>query len=226
MANEKREDNGDIEECREERFICVLDFEATCWENSNDHEIIEFPSVLLKWRQTTDSKGKTSHTVKEISRIQTYVKPKINPSVSKFCLDLTGITQDTVNKGVPLKTAIRAHEDWLREHCGDDFEQNTTIVTCGNWDLQTMLPMDLKKTGLKTSKVYSKWVNIKEVFALITKTHSVPMVPMLKHFGLNLEGRHHSGIDDCHNIARIFTKLVESGLKMSVFDAFVKSNKQ
>jgi hypothetical protein len=29
-------------------LICILDFEATCWEENGDHEIIEFPSVILK----------------------------------------------------------------------------------------------------------------------------------------------------------------------------------
>ena len=33
------------------------------------------------------------------------------------------------------------------------------------------------------------------------------MVGMLEYLGLQLEGRHHSGIDDSRNIARILAKL-------------------
>ena len=40
---------------------------------------------------------------------------------------------------------------------------------------------------------------------------------MLGHFKMKVEGRHHSGIDDCHNISRIFQKLVEFGLDKKIF---------
>jgi hypothetical protein len=39
----------------------------------------------------------------------------------------------------------------------------------------------------------------------------VGMAGMLESLGLKLEGRHHSGIDDSNNIARIVTKLVGNG---------------
>ena len=45
------------------------------------------------------------------------------------------------------------------------------------------------------------------------------MTKMLAKLELNLEGKHHSGIDDCHNSARIFIELVEKGLnKQNILD--------
>lgn len=38
------------------------------------------------------------------------------------------------------------------------------------------------------------------------------MAGMLGQLGLSLEGRHHSGIDDCRNIWRIIQQLLEKGL--------------
>ena len=188
-----------------DHYICILDFEATCWDGSNDHEIIEFPSVMLKWEGTE---------ITEVGRIQIYVKPKTNPVVSPFCESLTGITQEIVDGGVDLKTALKTHTQWMLEFAP---HSQIMIVTCGNWDLKTMLPMDLKNTGLKADAVYSRWVNIKALFTEITKKNGCPMTGMLKYFNLEIEGRHHSGIDDCHNIARIFMKLVEYGLTKKAF---------
>jgi inhibitor of KinA sporulation pathway (predicted exonuclease) len=88
-------------------FVCVLDFEATCWRDTNNHEIIEFPSVLLKW---------DNNDIEEVSRFQTYVKPKKNPVISEFCEELTGIKQKTIDQGVPLNLALKNHFEWLAKN--------------------------------------------------------------------------------------------------------------
>lgn len=200
------------------KYICILDFEATCWENSKSHEIIEFPSVLLEWSIDNNS----PFVIREISRIQIYVKPKKNPTVSKYCFDLTGISQDQVDRGVDLKSALIQHKNWLVNSIGSYDLSNVTIVTCGNWDIKIMLQQDLKNINFTVDKLYSNWVNIKDIFVLITnsKSKKKSMVFMLNHFKLKLEGRHHSGIDDCHNISRIFIKLIELGL---TYDVFIKN---
>lgn len=45
-----------------------------------------------------------------------YCKPEVNPILSKFCTELTAITQDMVDGGVPLPEALRLHTEWLRSH--------------------------------------------------------------------------------------------------------------
>lgn len=223
-------------------YICILDFEATCWESNDNHEIIEFPSVLLRWDNEDNS-------VREISRIQIFVKPKSIPIVSPFCNNLTGITQNQIDNGFDFETANRMHFNWLKKTCNVintnvnvnvdiDIDtvctnadinvdptttnaltlDNVIIVTCGHWDIFTMYPSDIKNIGMKPpDKVYSRYVNIKAPFHKITNTKGRSMIYMLKYFDLDVEGRHHSGIDDCHNISRIFIKLVESGLCKNTF---------
>ena len=39
------------------------------------------------------------------------------------------------------------------------------------------------------------------------------MTSMLEHLGLNLEGRHHSGIDDCKNLGRIVIEMIKRGCR-------------
>ena len=61
-----------------EYYLCVLDFEATCWNNSehkNQMEIIEWPSVLYK---VTENENGSIATTQLIGEFQQYVKPTIN----------------------------------------------------------------------------------------------------------------------------------------------------
>ena len=66
-------------------YVCVIDFEATCTETralDYPHEIIEFPLVLVNMR-TLQIEDATSF----------YCRPTTNPLLTKFCTELTGITQ-------------------------------------------------------------------------------------------------------------------------------------
>ena len=77
-----------ITTCVDQRvdYFCVMDFEATCWEDQDfksvQSEIIEFPAVLLNAKSL----------VKE-AEFHSYCQPIINPVLSEFCTSLTGITQ-------------------------------------------------------------------------------------------------------------------------------------
>lgn len=64
--------------------LLVLDFEATCEENKPNytHEIIEFPIIQLFIPSLEF--GEEFHC---------YVKPTLNPILSPFCTQLTGIQQ-------------------------------------------------------------------------------------------------------------------------------------
>jgi inhibitor of KinA sporulation pathway (predicted exonuclease) len=46
---------------------------------------------------------------------QRYVRPDQHPRLSAFCTELTSITQDMVDGGVPLRVALADLEAWLRE---------------------------------------------------------------------------------------------------------------
>jgi ERI1 exoribonuclease 3 len=189
-------------------YICILDFEATCWYDNSDHEIIEFPSVLLRWQDSE---------IKEVSRFQQFVKPLNNPIVSDFCTELTGITQKQIDHGIDLKSTVEAHLKWIT---GITNQNNVTIVTCGDWDMNKMLPRDLKNISYVPNKLYARYVNIKELFRIAAGIKGTSMLKMLKHINMDVEGRHHSGIDDCHNIARIFIELVKKGLgKQNILDS-------
>ena len=66
-------------------YLVVIDFEATCFGRDNTEfcqEIIQFPAVLVD----LDTLSITDEFCK-------FVKPVVNPTLTEYCTNLTGITQ-------------------------------------------------------------------------------------------------------------------------------------
>lgn len=89
-------------------FICI-DFEATCWDapvcnKRKIQEIIEFPAVLINIE--------TGKIEKEFQR---YCKPTEIPTLSEYCINLTGITQDKVDNGSLLADVMEEFRLWVKE---------------------------------------------------------------------------------------------------------------
>ena len=97
--------------------IIVIDFEATCERDSSPpiiQEIIEFPAFLIDVNRKV-----------VVSSFATYVKPTVNPTLSEFCTELTGIKQDMVDNAHTFPDVLNAFEDWLytciRDHQIESF---------------------------------------------------------------------------------------------------------
>lgn len=84
--------------------------------------------------------------------------------------------------------------------------------------------------NLKTPAYLKRWLNIKKIFPVHLFDQSKPevevkkidqnlkavvrgMPDMLELCGLELEGRHHSGIDDARNIARCAIECLKKGFE-------------
>lgn len=197
------------------RHYVVLDFEATCDKPTTPmpQEIIEFPSVLL------------DAGMKQVAEFESFVRPTHHPVLTPFCTELTGIEQAQVDAAQTFPEVFKVHQAWLGSNSlqvtpADGEPLDHAFITCGDWDLQTMLPAQLSATEPVIGFVphaYRRWINIKKPFAA-WNGGSVKggMLGMLKALDLELEGRHHSGIDDCRNIARIAQALVFRGQALEV----------
>lgn len=181
-------------------FYLVLDFEATCSNTKplDIQEIIEFPVLLIN-----------SRTLQTEAEFHTYVRPTANPLLTQFCTELTGITQDNVDGQPILAEVLERFHEWYTSHDLHNPDISSCFVTCGDWDLKTMLPNQCRNFGLKKRAYFQRWINIKRVFQAATGVRAKGMPFMLNHFGLELEGRHHSGIDDSRNIAKILIELIK-----------------
>lgn len=181
-------------------YYLVLDFEATCDDKKPPipQEIIEFP--VLKVNATTMETEATFHS---------YVQPTVHPKLTPFCTQLTGITQEMVNGKPPLLEVLDMFDQWMAKEGLLNDDVNVCFVTCGDWDLKTMLPGQCKHLRVDVAPYFKKWLNIKKAFSKIRGSRAISMVDMLNKLGLTLDGRHHSGIDDSKNIAKILKELLK-----------------
>lgn len=180
-------------------YFLVLDFEGV----NNKHlggpdimEIIEFPVVKV---------NATTFTTEAI--FHTYVQPTIHPTLNPVCTEITGITQEMVDGQPKLPEVLDMLDKWMISEKLVDKDVTTCFVTCGNWDLHICLPVQCQYQHLKYPDYLRRWVNIKDLFERIEGKKAYGMAGMLKDLGLKLDGRHHSGIDDSKNIAKILTTL-------------------
>jgi inhibitor of KinA sporulation pathway (predicted exonuclease) len=204
-------------------YFCVLDFEATCQESNKDYtmEIIEFPVVMID----------TQPLLIE-STFQMYVKPIINPTLSDYCTQLTGITQETVDSAYVFADVMGAFTSWISHFYATVPQSNILFITCGDWDLKTMLPNQCKMSKLSIPEIFNSWCNIKKMYNrhysekirgmhfmkeiingdyVHKKTSVRGMKSLLNRLNLPLIGRQHSGIDDARNIAQAVIKMCRDG---------------
>ena len=194
----------------------VLDFEATCsggkgaMRAPEPQEIIEWPAVALA------ADGSV------VAEVQIYIRPVHHPQLHPFCVELTGICQDwTDGVAVPegalwasdFVSGAALFERWLSEL---DLGELEAVVTCGDWDLRSMLPRQLAVSEVTLgglSQCLGAWCNIKELYRQCygVKAHGIDMMEMLEGLSLTHAGRHHSGIDDCRNTAQLVQRMLRHG---------------
>lgn len=169
----------------------ILDFEATCIENGRPkpQEIIEFPSVVMD-----------VNTLEIIDQIQLYVKPVHHKILSKYCTNLTGIEQHTVDAANTFNSVFTEYNNWVWQY------PNSVFITCGDWDLKTMLPQQCHTSKVKIPSCYKNWINIKREFEKHYNAKAGGLAGMLNYHNMKFIGRPHSGLDDCVNTARIWKK--------------------
>ena len=219
------------------RYLLVLDFEATCGESGfprDQMEIIEFPTIVYDLQEK-----------KEVGRFHEYVKPVIQLQLTEFCTQLTGIAQvspfrvsrpsyvqgylsmshnqETVENAEPFPPVWDRFKEFLKGQNLWDDPSTYAFITCGAWDLHTMLPQQLSQIIstnpsaesddlLLVTHFQQRVINIKKAFQKkYGHKRAKGMAEMLKALNMHLVGRHHSGIDDCGNILRIVKRMVNDG---------------
>lgn len=182
------------------KYIGCLDFEANCIENGviYPQEIIEFPVVIYDVEKDTIDRSKDFHY---------YCTPHV--PLTPFCTTLTGIRQETVNNGLDFNTVLDLYSEWM---IVNGFNNNNFIITsCGSWDLKTAMPAHCKYLGIEQKSWFKKWCNVKFSHTFFTKEKIHGMDNLLKTYGLEFDGRPHSGIDDAYNLARVVQQMYKKG---------------
>lgn len=183
-----------------------LDFEATCIEPTPEDfvsEIIEFPVQVL------------NENLKEIAKYRIYARPTINPTLTDFCTNLTGITQEQVNKAPTLDYVIDTMDKFIR--CMTR-PHDVVCLTYGDWDINICLRSEIEKKGIPMLDYLRKWINVKAEFHKFADLQGLPkklgLNDALAHYGMTFQGNQHCGMDDTINTTRLLKEMISRGYKL------------
>jgi inhibitor of KinA sporulation pathway (predicted exonuclease) len=167
--------------------VLVIDVESTCWEPPETpgySEIIEIGIAVVN--------------IKELKIVQNdsiIIRPQ-QSKVSKFCTQLTTLTQEYVDQGVSLYSAMNILKIKYDSN-------NRTFVSWGDYD-RKMFERNCKDNGVKYP-FGPRHLNLKNTFTILHGLDKEPgMDSALDFLGMKLEGTHHRGVDDAKNIAKVF----------------------
>lgn len=176
--------------------VIVYDLELTCWDNNNkpppgeQQEIIEIGVVNLDVNsgQIFD---KTSYII----------KPK-KSKISSYCKNLTGITQEQVNKGMLLEHATN-------KIIKDFAPLNRPSCSFGQGD-RVFLSRECRDKNARFP-FSENYIDISVLFALKynKKSGGIGLVKALSLCDEEFEGREHSGADDAYNTAKLLWKVIQ-----------------
>lgn len=133
------------------QYILVVDLEATCGDlhsiPRHQMETIEIGAVMV----ATDS-------LEIIDEFQIFIKPLRHLVLTKFCLNLTSITQIQVDNAPTFPDAIKLWQSWLSQF------DKAIFGSWGDYD-RKQLQQDSKHHHIDLPyPVSSNHVNLKEIF--------------------------------------------------------------
>merc|ERR1712046_347164 len=116
-------------------------------------EVIEFPIVLVDVR-----------SLRVVGEFRSYVRPVHHPQLTPFCTQLTGIQQSWLDNAPTWPEALIEAQAWCDRKLAELGWTSFTFVTCGHWDLKTMIGKQCAASRQHVPERFRQWVNIKDVF--------------------------------------------------------------
>lgn len=168
----------------------IVDLEATCWEGRGKqrHEIIEIGAVCVDDDQNT------------LDEFCAFVRPRLHPTLSDFCKQLTSIRQEQVDQAQEFPQVLTQFQAWIA-----GFQDEYLLCSWGHYDRSQFI-RDCQLHGLDTAWV-QRHISLKHQYGELKGQRRPPgMRAALQTENIPLEGTHHRGIDDARNIAKIFKK--------------------
>jgi inhibitor of KinA sporulation pathway (predicted exonuclease) len=176
--------------------IIVVDIEATCWQKNpppgESNEIIEIGICVLNMDLNQPPVRSDRRSI--------LVQPDYS-RVSKFCTELTTLTQSLLDKeGIVFAEAC--------EILKIDFDSKAcTWASYGDYD-RRQFETDCRKKNVQYP-FGLRHINVKNLFAHMWRLpKEVGMPAALEILGHKLDGTHHRGHDDAWNIAGILSEIL------------------
>lgn len=170
----------------------IYDLEATCWETKTTdkvQEVIEIGAIML------------DENARIVDRFESFIRPKINPLLSKFCTKLTSISQIDVNRADFFPDVADDFKEWIGWYDEEDY----LLCSWGFFD-QLALAKDCKLHDMddEWTKPHISLKHQYQAFRGLPKPIGLKKAVEIE--GFEFTGTHHRGIDDAENLAKIFIK--------------------
>lgn len=211
--------NKPVNESKFVDYAVCIDIECTCDSPVQIHpmEIIELACLKV---DLTAPKSRASNVASSQASFRSFVRPVINPELTNFCLDLTGISQQIVDKSETIDKVVPRFLSWLVEQNLVDenltSRENFSFASCGNFDMKLMTPIVrdcLANEKRELPHYFNSWINVKKIFVNHNQKWPKSLYHMLELLDEIPEGTPHSAIDDCKNLAKVVERLHKDGFK-------------
>ncbi|CAG5105573.1 Oidioi.mRNA.OKI2018_I69.chr1.g2250.t1.cds [Oikopleura dioica] len=181
-------------------------------------EITEFPAVLVNLS-----------TGENVAEFHEFVRPTEHPELTDFCKKLTHLEKKDLSVEKSLQEVMVDFALWARdvqrEHDlyfytpkdvkvnKDSTKRICCICTWTDWDISTQLLNETKRKKIEIPEILKSWVDLRSVSRVYLQSVKKKMghIPVLrklfKVLKMDWEGKHHSGIDDARNTARLTVKM-------------------
>lgn len=165
----------------------VVDLEATCdatWMiPRHEMEIIEIGAVKL------------DEAFAETDSFQAFVRPVVHPHLTKFCTDLTSITQEEVEAAPGFPDVFGSFLEWVGA-------PPKWFVTWGDFD-RILFKRDCDRhTAVFPQWMFRRHCNLRGMS--IRRDGTAPSLETaLREKGLSLDGTQHRAIHDARNTAKL-----------------------
>jgi inhibitor of KinA sporulation pathway (predicted exonuclease) len=177
-------------------MLIVLDLEATCWAEPNilfKSEIIEIGAVKvdLKTNQIVDT-------------FDALIRPTINPELSDYCTNLTGISTDMVRGSEYFWQVYPKFVRWAGS------KQKGLIGAWGDYDKRA-LERDVNSHNLDW-ELTERYLNISHFYLLKKGGKKRGLLKAATESGITFDGPQHRALSDALVAAKIFLTLLSSDL--------------
>ena len=170
-------------------FIVIADVEHTCTEYGSippeQREVIELGAVLID-----------IVSLEVIDEFSALIRPQLNPVISDFCNQLTGITQAELDNAESFQTVFSDFLNW--------YSKNSSVIfaTWGSYDL-VQLNIDCANHSLKPFAPPTI-LNLKKAFKSAKKLKKpIGLAKAMELCKFEFDGSPHRAIDDAKNTARL-----------------------
>lgn len=167
----------------------ILDLEATCWQGNDMNrvpEIIELAAFSVNGYREW------------VASFQRFIKPSHHPRLSAYCMELTNITQDQVNKAKKFDLVFPDFQEWL-----EGLDEPQLICTWGDKDMQ-IIRQECAKHDIET-RLLPGSINMKSQYRdFHNLDKEVGLLKALEYSEIDFEGSPHRAVDDAYNTAKLF----------------------